>query len=171
MTQSVPVSPAGAKEGSGSLSREVVLGFLNAALATELLSLVRCKRRYYSSEPVSEALREEFLEQAIEESMHTDRIVGRIIELGGLPDFSAQGVADFSADITKELELREVINEELVAQRLAIDSYRNIVRLIGAADPTTCAVLEDVIRRDQQYIDRLARYLGDLPKTRSASRA
>jgi bacterioferritin len=152
------------------LNREIVLGLLNAALSTELGSLVRCKRRYYSPELAFDGLREEFLEQAIEESMHTDRIVERIIELGGLPDFSAHGIADFSpGDISPRADLRAVINEDLDAQRLAVESYRNIVQLIGPTDEATCGVLEDIIHSDQQFIDRLSRHLTDLPQPRAAS--
>jgi bacterioferritin len=171
MTQSISILPASIIESPVGSGGAVVLGLLNAALATELLSLVRCKRRYYSTGLIDEELREEFLEQAIEESMHTDRIVGRIIELGGQPDFNAQGIADFQADVPAHVDLREVITEELAAQKAAIDSHRNIVRLIGSADAETCELLEDVIRHDQQYVDRLARHLLDLPAVRAASRA
>lgn len=148
---------------SVSLNRELVLGFLNAALSTELTSLVRCKRRYYSPEISDESLRQEFLAQVVEESMATDRIVERIVELGGLPDFSAQGVADMPGDILPRGDLRAVIKEDLDAQRLAVESYRAIVNIVGSLDAATCNVLEDIIRRDQQYIDRLSRHLVDLP--------
>jgi bacterioferritin len=142
------------------VSRETILGYLNASLSTELRSLVRCKKHYYASSEASDALREEFLEQAIEESMHTDRIVERIIQLGGMPDFSAQAVSDFSpSDVAPRDDLREVISEDLDAQREAIESYRNIIHLIGSSDVATCAVFEDIIRRDQHYIERLSKHL------------
>lgn len=157
MTRSIPI--AATHSEIPMLSREAVLGFLNAALATELRSLVRCKSHYYSTELSNEELRDEFLEQVVEESMITDLLVERILELGGRPDFGGQR-ADAASDVPRRAELRDVIADDLAAQKSAIENYRNVVRLIGASDSATCSVLEDIILRDQRYVERLARHLS-----------
>lgn len=159
MTRSIPVAVA--HSDIPMMSRETVLGFLNAALATELRSLVRCKSHYYSTEHSADGLREEFLDQVVEESMITDRLVERILELGGRPDFGAQrGGESVAPEEIAGPQRREVIAEDLDAQKRAIENYRDVVRLIGTSDAATCRVLEDIIHRDQRYVERLARHLN-----------
>ena len=160
------ISRMGAQGMTGAsdegLGRDSLLGVLNAALATELGFLGRRKRRYYEVDGVSAGLRQEFLERVVEEALHTDRLVGRIIELGGSPDFQGGGDAPAAPDPVDLPEARELIQEDLAAQRVAIDGYQALIGEVGFADVATRTVLEEIIRREQQHAERLSHYLVEL---------
>ncbi len=138
-----------------ALNREVVVQYLNQALSTELASLVRSKRRYYAADLASDELREELLGKAIDGSMHTDRLVERILELGGAPNFRATESGLELSDTSKGLD------EDLQAERSAIADYQNILSNLGATDAASRHVLEAIILREQHYIERLSRHLGN----------
>lgn len=141
-----------------SVNREVVVQYLNQALGAQLASLVRTKRHYYAMDARNEELRGELLEKAIDGSMHTDRIVERILELGGSPNFEPSELT--AANDRNVGGLAEVITEDLEAQRSAIANYQDIMSNLEN-DAASCHVLEAIIRRDQHYIERLSRHLGN----------
>ena len=145
----------------GVMSRDTILKLLNAALSTKMTQLVRCKQHYYSAGQDEVALREELFEQAVEDSLHTDRLVERILQLGGLPDFGAQSLSeDAPSDHgATSVDLRGVLADYLAARHCAIESYRELVELIASYDETTAGLLEDLMRRDQRYFDSLSRHL------------
>lgn len=138
--------------------RETVLRLLNEALATELVCTLRYKRHYFTAKGVhSQAVAAEFLEHAKQEEGHGDRIAERIVQLGGEPDFSPQGLADRShAEYVAPEGLTAMIRENLVAERIAIESYREMVRYIGERDPTTRRLLEDILANEEEHADELS---------------
>jgi bacterioferritin len=141
--------------------RDTVLKLLNEALATEIVCQLRYKRHYYMAEGIhSEAAKSEFLEHANEEAQHADKIAERIVQLGGQPNFSPDGLATRShAEYAEGRSLREMIREDLVAERVAIESYREIVLYLGDRDPTTRRLLEEVLANEEEHADDLVTLL------------
>jgi len=141
--------------------RGAVIELLNEALATELVCVLRYKRHYYMAQgPHSESARKEFGEHAEEEYEHAGRIAERIVQLGGEPDFSPQGLADRShAEYVEGRTLREMMHEDLVAERVAIESYREMIAYVGARDPTTRRLLEDILSAEEEHAEDLATLL------------
>jgi bacterioferritin len=119
--------------------REAVIEILNQALATELVCVLRYKRHYYMASGIhSQAVTEEFLEHAKEEQEHADRIAERITQLDGEPDFNPEGLLSRShSEYAEGKSLLDMLREDLVAERIAIDSYSEIVRYLGEDDPTS----------------------------------
>ena len=119
--------------------RQAVLAMLNGALATELVCVLRYKRHHFMAEGIhASTVAAEFLAHAEEESGHADRIAKRIVQLGGAPDFSPDGLSGRShAEYVEGESLEDMIRENLVAERIAIDSYREMISFIGDTDPTT----------------------------------
>ena len=117
----------------------VVLRLLNDALATEIVCTLRYKRHYFMAQGMnSESVKSEFLEHAKEEQEHADAIAERIVQLGGQPNLSPEGLLDRShSQYAEGTSLEDMIKEDLVAERIAIDSYRQMIEYIGADDPTT----------------------------------
>src|SRR6266699_4546859 len=117
--------------------RETVLRLLNEALATELVCVLRYKRHYYMASGIhAQAVAAEFLQHANEEQGHADQIAERIVQLGGEPNFSPEGLLTRShAEYVEGETLNEMITEDLVAERIAIDSYRDIIQYLGNDDP------------------------------------
>lgn len=144
--------------------RETVLRLLNEALATELVCTLRYKRHYYMANGIhAEAAQAEFLEHAKEEQAHADRIAARIIQLGGAPDFSPEGLTTRShAEYVEGDGLREMIEEDLVAERIAIESYREMILYIGDKDSTTRKMLEEILASEEEHADDLLSLLGGL---------
>ncbi|HKO87725.1 MAG TPA: ferritin-like domain-containing protein [Burkholderiales bacterium] len=144
--------------------RETVLRLLNEALATELVCTLRYKRHYYMANGIhAEAAQAEFLEHANEEQEHADRIAARIVQLGGEPDFSPDGLASRShAEYVEGASLREMIQEDLVAERIAIESYREMALYIGDKDSTTRNMLEDILSTEEEHAEDLVSLLGGL---------
>jgi len=141
--------------------RDTVLKLLNAALATEIVCQLRYKRHYFTADGLNaEAAKAEFLEHAAEEAQHADKIAERIVQLGGSPDFSPEGLAMRShAEYAEGHTLREMIEEDLVAERVAIESYREIVLYLADRDPTTRRLMEEVLANEEEHADDLVSLL------------
>lgn len=135
--------------------RDTILRLLNEALATEIVCTLRYKRHYYTAKGLTSAgVADEFLEHAHEEEEHADRIAERITQLGGEPDFSPDTLTARShAEYIEGASLIDMIKEDLVAERIAIDSYREAVQYIGATDPTTRRLLEDILAVEEEHAD------------------
>ena len=154
--------------------RETVIKVLNEALATELVCVLRYKRHYFMAQGIhAEPIAQEFLQHANEEQGHADQIAGRIVQLGGSPNFSPEGMLMRShAEYVEGTTLVEMIKEDLVAERIAIDSYTEIIRYIGDNDYTTRRMLEGILAVEEEHADDLASFLADLDqdwKTRDRS--
>lgn len=143
--------------------REQVIEVLNEALATEIVCVLRYKRHYYMAEGLNaESAAAEFLEHANEEQQHADQIAARIVQLGGEPNFSPDGLATRAhAEYVAGESLEEMIREDLVAERIAIDTYREIIAWIGNGDTTTRRMLEDILAVEEEHADDLVGLLAD----------
>jgi len=147
-----------------SADREKVIQVLNDALATEIVCTLRYKRHYYMATGLtSEPVAQEFLEHAQEEERHADMLAVRITQLGGAPDldpagFSARSHSEYVAGAT----LTDMIKEDLVAERIAIESYREIVQFLGADDPTSRRVMEEILAKEEEHADDLVKLLAKL---------
>jgi bacterioferritin len=146
--------------------RQVVLKLLNEALATEIICTLRYKRHHYMAKGIhAESVAAEFLQHAQEESQHADQLAERITQLGGAPDFSPDGLASRShAEYVEGGSLEEMIKEDLVAERIAIDSYREMISYVGEEDPTTRRLLEEILAKEEEHADDLARLLEGLAR-------
>lgn len=141
--------------------REAVLKLLNEALATEIVCTLRYKRHYYMAQGIhAEGVVEEFLEHAKEEQQHADQIAERITQLGGAPDFSPDGLTSRShAEYVEGDSLEDMIKEDLVAERIAIDSYREMINYFGQDDPTSRRLMEEILAKEEEHADDLVRLL------------
>lgn len=148
---------AGAVTANYGADRETVLALLNAALATELVCVLRYKRHYFSAKGLTSAsVAEEFLEHAHEEEHHADQFADRITQLGGEPDFSPGTLeARSHAEYVEGESLIDMIKEDLVAERIAIESYREAVQYLGDKDPTTRRLFEEVLAVEEEHADDL----------------
>ena len=141
--------------------RSVVLKLLNEALATEIICTLRYKRHYFMAKGIhAESVAAEFLQHANEEQQHADLIAERITQLGGAPDFSPEGLASRShAEYVEGNSLEEMIKEDLVAERIAIDSYREMIEYCGNKDITTRRLMEEILAKEEEHADDLATLL------------
>ena len=155
----------GAVTANYDLDPQQVIGLLQAALATEWVCALRYKRHYYVARGIKARFAAaEFLEHAGEELAHADRIAERIVQLGGDPDLDPSGLAERShAQYHAGTDLREMITENLIAERIAIESYREIVQFIGERDPTTRRLLEDILAAEEEHADDLVDLLDGDP--------
>jgi bacterioferritin len=144
--------------------RDVVLRLLNEALATEIVCVLRYKRHYFMAQGIhAEGVAAEFLEHANDEQQHADQIAARITQLGGAPNFSPDGLTARShAEYVEGDTLEEMIKEDLVAERIAIDSYREIVAYLADKDSTTRRLMEEILAKEEEHADDLANLLQDL---------
>ncbi|MGZ8218550.1 ferritin-like domain-containing protein [Methylomagnum sp.] len=144
--------------------REIVLRLLNEALATELICVLRYKRHYFMANGLfAQTVAAEFLEHAHEEQEHADQIAGRIVQLGGAPDMSPEGMLTKShAEYVEGDSLLDMIKEDLVAERIAIDSYREMIDYIGNDDSTTRAMLESILATEEEHAEDLVSLLNEL---------
>jgi bacterioferritin len=147
--------------------RETVLKLLNDALATELVCTLRYRRHYFMAKGIeSKSVAEEFLKHSNEEQQHADQIAERIVQLGGEPNFSPDGLLSRShAQYVEGETLVDMIREDLVAERVAIDSYREIVQYLSDKDPTSRRVMETILAVEEEHADDMAEMLEGLPKT------
>ncbi len=154
----------GAVTDSYHANREVVLKLLNEALATELVCVLRYKRHYFMAQGlIAESAATEFQEHAAEEQGHADRIAERIVQLGGEPEFSPAGMLDRShSEYVAGTTLMEMIQEDLIAERIAIDSYREMAQYVGENDSTTRRMLEEIFAVEEQHADDMAGLLKEL---------
>jgi bacterioferritin len=148
------------KRGYGA-DRDTLLRLLNEALATELVCTLRYRRHYFmASGLAADSVRRQFLEHAQHELEHADRIAARIVQLNGEPDFNPRGLTARShAEYIAGDSLESMIREDLVAERIAIDSYRQIISYLASWDPTTRRLLEEILAREEQHAKHLARLL------------
>jgi len=155
---------AGAVTPNYAADRDKVVEVLNEALATEIVCVLRYKRHYFmASGLASRAVAQEFAEHAAEEEDHANRIAERIRQLGGEPDFDPQGLATRShSEYVPGEGLVDMIREDLVAERIAIESYTEIVRFLGIDDPTTRRIMEEVLAKEEEHADDLADLLTRL---------
>ena len=148
--------------------RRVVVKLLNEALATEIVCVLRYKRHYFTAVGIhAEAVAEEFKRHAAEEQAHADRIAARIAQLQGEPDFNPEGLAGRShSEYVEGGSLVEMIREDLVAERIAIDSYADMIRFVGDGDPTTRRMLEEILAVEEEHAEEMADLLATLDPTR-----
>ncbi len=156
----------GAVTASYGADRETVVRLLNEALATELVCVLRYKRHYYMAEGIhAEAVKAEFAEHAAEEQAHADSIAERIVQLGGEPDFNPEILAGRShAEYVEGRTLRDMIREDLVAERVAIDSYREIAQFLQGRDSTTRRLMEEILAVEEEHADDLVSLLRRMPE-------
>jgi bacterioferritin len=141
--------------------REDIIKLLNDALATEIVCTLRYKRHYYTAKGLSSpAIAEEFLVHAQEETAHSEQLAERIVQLGGEPDFSPSNLLDRShADYDESKDLQAMIRSNLIAERVAIEAYSQMIVLIGDKDSTTRRVLEAILSQEQEHADELSDWL------------
>jgi bacterioferritin len=146
--------------------RDTVLKLLNEALATEIVCVLRYKRHYFMAQGIhSDPIATEFLQHANEEQGHADQIAGRIVQLGGSPNFSPDGLLTRShSEYVEGQTLVDMIKEDLIAERIAIDSYTEMIRYIGDDDITTRRMLESILAVEEEHADDLVSFLADMEK-------
>ena len=142
-------------------NRENVIKALNEALATELVCVLRYRRHYFMASGIhAGSVAAEFLEHAVAEMGHADRLAARIVQLRGAPNFSPEGLAARShAEYVEGDTLKSMIRENLVAERIAVESYREMIAHFGDEDPTTCRMLEEILASEEEHADDLASLL------------
>jgi bacterioferritin len=155
------------------LDRKQVIGILNEALATELVCVLRYKFHYFMASGIhSQAVKAEFLEHAGEEQEHADRIAERIKQLGGKPEMNPAILTSRSHSEYKEgNSLADMIKEDLIAERIAIESYREIIQFLGDKDPTSKRLMEQILAKEEEHADDMADLLFAVePDTGEGSR-
>jgi len=145
---------------------DAVVKILNQALATEIVCVLRYKNHHYMASGIhSQAVAAEFLEHANEEQEHADRLAERIIQLNGRPNFNPEGLQTRSHSEYVEAEtLIDMIKEDLVAERIAVESYSEIIRYLGDKDPTSRRLMEDILAKEEEHAEdmkTLIEQLGD----------
>jgi bacterioferritin len=148
--------------------REKVIAMLQEALATELVCVLRYKQHFFVAKGIqAEPTAQEFAEHAEEEQEHADRIAQRITQLGGEPDFAPSGLADRSAsEYVAGRSLVQMIEDNLIAERIAIDTYHESIAFVGEKDPTTRRMLEENLAKEEEHATELADLLSALDPTR-----
>lgn len=141
--------------------RETVIKVLNEALATEIVCVLRYRRHYFMASGINaEGVAAEFLQHSNEEQGHADLIAQRIVQLGGEPNFNPEGLLTRShAEYVEGETLTDMIKEDLVAERIAIDSYRDIVQYLGNDDPTSRRLMETILAVEEEHADDLVNLL------------
>lgn len=157
----------GAVTAGYSADRETVLKVLNEALATELVCVLRYKRHYYMASGFNaQGAQQEFLEHAHEEQQHADQIAERITQLGGEPDFNPDSLTSRShAEYKEGTSVTEMIKEDLIAERIAIESYREFAEYLGNDDPVTRRMIEDILATEEEHADDLAGLISRMDGT------
>jgi len=144
--------------------RETVIRILNEVLATEIVCVLRYKRHYYMATGIhAESVAKEFLEHAHEEQTHADIAAERITQLGGEPNFNPEGLALRShSEYVEGKSLLDMVREDLVAERIAVDSYGEIIRYLGNDDPTTRIAMEAIMSKEEEHADDMKKLLETL---------
>ena len=142
--------------------RETVIKLLNDALATEIVCVLRYKRHYFMAQGIdSKAVADEFLEHANEEQAHADEISRRIVQLNGEPNLSPEGMLMRShSEYVEGQTLAEMIKEDLIAERVAIESYGEMIRFIGDGDVTTRRMLEQILAKEEEHAEDMSSLLA-----------
>ncbi len=141
--------------------RKEVIGLLNGALATELVCVLRYKRHFFTAKGIhADPVKAEFLAHANEEMAHADQLAKRIVELGGSPNFSPDGLSERShAEYVEGSTLNAMIKEDLIAERIAVESYRETIAYLADRDPTTQKMLKEILAMEEEHADDLASLL------------
>jgi bacterioferritin len=143
---------------------KTVLKLLNEALATEIVCVLRYKRHYFMASGIhAQSVAQEFLQHANEEQGHADELANRIVQLGGEPNLSPEGMLTRShSEYVEGASLIDMIREDLVAERVAIDSYRDMINYVGTADSTTRRMLEGILAVEEEHADDLVSLLEEM---------
>jgi bacterioferritin len=151
----------GAVTSGYKADRENVIRILNEVLATELVCVLRYKRHFYMAAGIhAEGVASEFREHAAEEQEHADKVAERITQLGGQPDFNPTGLATRShSEYVEGQSLLDMVREDLVAERIAVQSYSEIIRYLGDDDPTTRRVIEEILGKEEEHADDMKNLL------------
>jgi bacterioferritin len=154
----------GAVTGAYLADRDQVISVLNEVLATEIVCILRYKNHYFMASGIhAQPVAAEFLQHANEEQLHADWVAQRITQLGGVPNFSPEGLSTRSHAAYAEGDtLEAMIQEDLVAERIAIETYSEIIRWLGNDDPTTRRIIEDILKMEEEHADDLANLLATL---------
>ena len=154
----------GAVTSGYAADRKTVLKILNEALATEIVCVLRYKRHHFMASGINaQSVAAEFLEHANEEQGHADLISTRIVQLGGAPNLSPDGLASRShSEYVEGENLVDMIREDLVAERIAIDTYGEIIRYLGNDDPTTRRMMETILASEDEHAEDLSSLLDEL---------
>ena len=146
--------------------RKTVIKVLNESLATEIVCVLRYRRHYFMASGIhAESVAAEFLQHSNDEQAHADQIAQRIVQLGGEPNFNPEGLLTRShAEYAEGTSLIDMIKEDLVAERIAIDSYREIVQYLGNDDPTTRRMMEGILAMEEEHADDLVSLLNEMGK-------
>ena len=141
--------------------RETAVKILNEALATEIVCVLRYKRHYFMASGIhAEGVAAEFLQHANDEQGHADQIAQRIVQLQGAPNFNPEGLLMRShAEYVEGTSLTDMIKEDLVAERIAIDSYREMINYFGNDDPTSRRLMESILAVEEEHADDLVSLL------------
>jgi bacterioferritin len=158
----------GAVTDSYTADRPTVIKILNEALATEIVCILRYKRHYFMATGIhANAVAAEFQEHAAEEQVHADQIAERITQLDGEPNFNPDGLSSRShAQYVEGNSLVEMIKEDLVAERIAIESYSEIIRYLGDRDITSRRMMEEILQKEEEHADDLKDLLATLDPTK-----
>jgi len=154
----------GAVTADYALDRDQAIGVLNEALATELVCVARYKFHYFMATGIhSQAVKEEFKEHADDEQEHADWLAERIKQLGGKPQMNPAVLTGNAHSEYKEgSSLADMIREDLVAERIAIETYREIIQFFGDKDPTSRTLLEKILAKEEEHADDLNSMLQDM---------
>ncbi len=148
-------------------NRESVISVLNEALATEIVCVLRYKSHYFMATGIhAQSIAAEFLEHANEEQGHADSIAARINQLGGTPNLNPEGLASRSHSEYRVVNdgIESMIRDDLVAERIAIETYSEIIRWLGDDDPTTRRLMEDILKIEEEHAEDLATLLRGLKR-------
>lgn len=148
-------------------ARETIINLLNEALATELVCVLRYKRHHFMSASLGGiagfAVTKELAQHAAEEQQHADKLAQRIVQLGGEPNFDPKGLATRShAEYVSGHDLEEMLREDLIAERIGIETYSEVIRYIGEKDATTRRLLEGILEQEEEHADELRDFLNRL---------
>jgi bacterioferritin len=156
----------GAVTSGYKAERETVIRVLNEVLATELVCVLRYKRHYYMASGIhAQSVAQEFLEHANEEQGHADLAAERIVQLGGAPNLNPEGLATRShSQYIEGTSLLEMIREDLVAERIAVESYNEIIRYLGDDDPTTRTMMEKIMANEEEHAEDMKTLLESIGK-------
>lgn len=151
----------GALTADYKADRDTVVKLLNEALATEIVCVLRYRRHYFMAQGMNaESVKAEFLAHAGEEQAHADELAERIVQLGGEPNLSPDGLSARShSEYVEGEDLEEMIKEDLVAERIAIESYRDMIAFVGSDDPTTRRLLENILMKEEEHAEDLVSLL------------
>jgi len=146
--------------------RKVVLRVLNEALATEIVCVLRYKRHHYMAKGIhSQAVAEEFLEHAAEEQEHSDLIAERITQLDGEPNFNPEGLLTRShSEYVEGESLIDMIREDLIAERIAVESYSEIIRYLADNDPTSRRLMESILAKEEEHAEEMKTLLETIAR-------